>query len=90
LENKGISKSLYGLVMQLAVTGQYEDAQERRKADTGRAPTSSIPLHGIFKNFNTIEEFRSAESKKELFNAMTDSVRALCTMYNLGADGTRS
>jgi len=39
-----------------------------------RAPSGSIPVHGIFKNFNTIEEFRATDPKKELFNQLTDSV----------------
>ena len=31
-------------------------------------------MTGVFKNYNTIEEFRATETKKELFNAVTDSV----------------
>jgi ubiquitin-like modifier-activating enzyme ATG7 len=39
-----------------------------------RAPSGSIPVTGIFKNFNTIEEFKATDPKKELFNQLTDSV----------------
>jgi hypothetical protein len=39
-----------------------------------RAPGGSIPVTGIFKNFNTIEEFKATDPKKELFNQLTDSV----------------
>jgi ubiquitin-like modifier-activating enzyme ATG7 len=39
-----------------------------------RAPSGSIPVNGIFKNFNTIEEFKATDLKKELFNQLTDSV----------------
>jgi ubiquitin-like modifier-activating enzyme ATG7 len=39
-----------------------------------RAPGGSIPVNGIFKNFNTIEEFKATDPKKELFNQLTDSV----------------
>lgn len=38
-------------------------------------------MNGVFKNYNTIEELRATETKKELFNAVTDSVseaKALC------------
>lgn len=43
-----------------------------------------IPLHGKIKNFNTIEEFRSPELKKELFN---DVVRQLIESFD-AADGS--
>lgn len=33
-----------------------------------RLQLNTIPLQGQLKNFNTIEEFRSPELKKELFN----------------------
>lgn len=39
-----------------------------------RPPADSIPLRGVFKNFNTIEEFRDTEAKKKLFNEVADSV----------------
>jgi ubiquitin-like modifier-activating enzyme ATG7 len=39
-----------------------------------RAPGGSIPVNGIFKNSNTIEEFKATDPKKELFNQLTDSV----------------
>jgi hypothetical protein len=29
----------------------------------------------VFKNFNTIEEFRATDPKKDLFNSVVDSVR---------------
>ncbi|KAJ9119946.1 hypothetical protein QFC24_005429 [Naganishia onofrii] len=32
------------------------------------AQSNTIPLHGKFRNFNTIEEFRSPELKKQLFS----------------------
>lgn len=38
-----------------------------------------VPLHGKIKNFNTIEEFRSPELKKELFN---DVVKQLIQSFN--------
>lgn len=44
-------------------------------------------LHGLFKNFNTIEEFRSPETKKAIFDKMASEVGlslAQCT------DGGRS
>jgi ubiquitin-like modifier-activating enzyme ATG7 len=31
-------------------------------------------VRGTFKNFNTIEEFRATEAKKELFNSVVDQV----------------
>lgn len=44
-----------------------------------RRPRSNvIALHGKIKNFNTIEEFRSPELKKELFN---DVVRQLIQSF---------
>ena len=33
-------------------------------------------MTGIFKNFNTIEEFKSTETKKEIFNSVVDSIIA--------------
>jgi hypothetical protein len=47
-----------------------------------RAPSGSIPIHGIFKNFNTIEEFRATDPKKELFNQLTDSVSLITGVFN--------
>ena len=41
---------------------------------TDRAPSGSIPVQGIFKNFNTIEEFKATDPKKGLFSQLTDSV----------------
>lgn len=43
-----------------------------------------IPLHGKIKNFNTIEEFRSPELKKELFN---DVVKQLIQSFS-ATDGS--
>jgi ubiquitin-like modifier-activating enzyme ATG7 len=43
-----------------------------------RSRSDVIPLHGKIKNFNTIEEFRSPELKKELFN---DVVRQLIQSF---------
>lgn len=43
-----------------------------------RPRSNVIPLHGKIKNFNTIEEFRSPELKKELFN---DVVRQLIQSF---------
>ena len=40
----------------------------------------SIPLRGVFKNFNTTEEFRATEPKKELFNALVESVSGLLAL----------
>jgi len=42
-----------------------------------RAPSGSKPINGIFKNFNTIEEFKAIDPKKDLFNQLTDSVSIL-------------
>ncbi|CAD6566603.1 MAG: Autophagy protein 7 [Tremellales sp. Tagirdzhanova-0007] len=39
-----------------------------------RPPADSVQLIGIFKNFNTIEEFRDLETKKKLFNQVVDSI----------------
>jgi ubiquitin-like modifier-activating enzyme ATG7 len=44
-----------------------------------RAPSGSIELRGRFKNFNTIEEFRSTDTKKELFNEV---VAEVCLEYS--------
>jgi len=43
---------------------------------SGRPPPDTIALNGIFKNFNTIEEFKSTESKKEIFNSVVDFITA--------------
>jgi ubiquitin-like modifier-activating enzyme ATG7 len=42
----------------------------------GRPPPGSIPIKGIFKNFNTIEEFKSTEHKKALFDSVADKILA--------------
>jgi ubiquitin-like modifier-activating enzyme ATG7 len=55
-------------------------------AQAGRPPSGSVAVNGIFKNFNTIEEFRATEPKKELFNAVTDSVGDHHSRYPLQAD----
>ncbi|KAK1926403.1 hypothetical protein DB88DRAFT_481686 [Papiliotrema laurentii] len=39
-----------------------------------RPPIGSVPLRGVFKNFNTIEEFKATEPKKDLFNSVVDSI----------------
>lgn len=39
-------------------------------------------MQGSFKNFNTIEKFKSAETKKELFNQLVDEVRAFIPSNN--------
>jgi len=33
-------------------------------------------MTGIFKNFNTIEEFKSTETKKDIFNSVVNSITA--------------
>ena len=48
-----------------------------RFIDRIRPPADSIQLSGVFKNFNTIEEFRDVETKKKLFNQVVDSVTPL-------------
>ncbi|EIW68710.1 hypothetical protein TREMEDRAFT_74150 [Tremella mesenterica DSM 1558] len=42
--------------------------------DVDRPPSGSIEVKGVFKNFNTIEEFRQTEPKKALFDQVTDSM----------------
>ncbi|OCF59113.1 E1-like protein-activating enzyme Gsa7p/Apg7p [Kwoniella mangroviensis CBS 10435] len=37
-------------------------------------PAASIPVTGILKNFNTIEEFRKTETKKEIFNQVVAKI----------------
>ncbi|WVW78776.1 E1-like protein-activating enzyme Gsa7p/Apg7p [Kwoniella bestiolae CBS 10118] len=37
-------------------------------------PAGSIPITGILKNFNTIEEFRKTEIKKEVFNRVISKI----------------
>jgi ubiquitin-like modifier-activating enzyme ATG7 len=39
-----------------------------------RPPPDTVALQGIFKNFNTIEEFKSTESKKDIFNSVVNSI----------------
>ena len=41
-----------------------------------RPPPGTVALQGVFKNFNTIEELKSTETKKELFNTVIDSIFA--------------
>jgi hypothetical protein len=36
-----------------------------------------VPVSGLFKNFNTIEEFKSPDIKKELFTVLVDRVSSL-------------
>ena len=48
--------------------------QRSRTLTHPRPPPTSVPLRGIFKNFNTIEEFRATDPKKELFNQVAESV----------------
>lgn len=43
---------------------------------TDRSPPGSIPFTGTFKNFNTIEEFKASETKKALFDLVTDAILA--------------
>lgn len=40
-----------------------------------RSPAHAVPATGVFKNYNTIEEFKAAD-KTALFNAVTDDVRS--------------
>ncbi|GHJ84564.1 hypothetical protein NliqN6_0966 [Naganishia liquefaciens] len=47
------------------------DADSLRDVVEERLHPSTIPLQGRLKNFNTIEEFRSPELKKESFNDVT-------------------
>ncbi|WWD07978.1 E1-like protein-activating enzyme Gsa7p/Apg7p [Kwoniella europaea PYCC6329] len=37
-------------------------------------PAASIPVTGILKNFNTIEDFRKTETKKEIFNQVVAKI----------------
>lgn len=59
-------------------TGYHADDLCRIVADLFklviRSPQGTIPMTGVFKNFNTIEEFKSTEGKKELFTSAVDSV----------------
>ncbi|ORY26898.1 hypothetical protein BCR39DRAFT_540015 [Naematelia encephala] len=41
-----------------------------------RPPAGSVELKGVFKNYNTIEEFKATETKKEIFNSVADSILA--------------
>lgn len=41
-----------------------------------RPPAGAIPVQGVFKNFNTIEQFKSTEEKKALFDQVADSIYA--------------
>lgn len=50
---------------------------EKALTDDDRPPAGSVPMTGIFKNYNTIEEFRATEPKKELFNSATDMVSSV-------------
>lgn len=43
---------------------------------TARPPPNTIPLNGVFKNFNTIEEFKATETKRALFDAVVDQTLA--------------
>ena len=47
-----------------------------RSADsrTRREQAGTVTIQGRFKNFNTIEEFKKTETKKELFDAVVDEV----------------
>lgn len=40
-----------------------------------RPSPSATLLRGVFKNYNTIEDFRSPQKKKELFDKVVTSVR---------------
>lgn len=43
-------------------------------ADKNSPPQASIRLHGILQNYNTIEDFKRTDLKKNAFNALVDSV----------------
>jgi len=43
---------------------------------TPRPPPQTIPLRGVFKNFNTIEEFKATDTKKALFDSVVDDMLA--------------
>jgi ubiquitin-like modifier-activating enzyme ATG7 len=45
-------------------------------ADPLRPPPSSQAIRGIFKNFNTIEQFKSTDAKKAVFDQVADSIYA--------------
>lgn len=36
-------------------------------------------MHGLFKNYNTIEQFRSPQEKKQVFDSVVQQVRAIMT-----------
>ncbi|OCF41825.1 E1-like protein-activating enzyme Gsa7p/Apg7p [Kwoniella heveanensis CBS 569] len=42
--------------------------------DIEKPPLNSIPLQGILKNFNTLEQFRQVESKKSAFDQVVDMI----------------
>ncbi|ORX34367.1 hypothetical protein BD324DRAFT_643368 [Kockovaella imperatae] len=39
-----------------------------------RPPLGSTSLKGVFKNFNTVEEFKATDPKKDLFNSIVDEM----------------
>lgn len=57
-------------------SGLLSRRMTRRQELTHRPPPHTIPLRGVFKNFNTIEEFKGTETKKALFDAVVDDTLA--------------
>ena len=55
-------------------TGRSRRKQHMQLSDGFRPPGDSIRMQGVFKNFNTIEEFKDVEAKKKLFNELAESV----------------
>ena len=62
-----------------ARTSEQQPAQASTTSSKGltlRPPPHTIPLHGVFKNFNTIEEFKATETKKSIFDSVVDHTLA--------------
>jgi hypothetical protein len=50
-----------------------------------KRPSSSTSLTGTFKNFNTLEEFKGVDVKKEMFAKVVDKVHRTCLQVTLTA-----
>lgn len=57
-------------------------------AQNAQSPAHAVPATGVFKNYNTIEEFKAAD-KTALFNAVTDDIWRSITVDRSTAQLTR-
>ncbi|WVQ97783.1 E1-like protein-activating enzyme Gsa7p/Apg7p [Kwoniella sp. CBS 9459] len=68
------SNSTDGHQQQAGIDGSVSVGGNAFGDDIEKPPPNSVPIEGILKNFNTLEQFRQVESKKLMFDQVVDMI----------------